>query len=297
MISSTGTDRLCAAIVAASLFCSGQALAQSSTRQGTAQTLFDEAIKLFEAHDYDAACEKFRASEELDPKGGTLLNLALCREKQGRIASAWTAFSEARNRSLKEGRAERVSFAEKKLAELKPLLPTLRVVVADAVPALVLRVDGDDLPRPAWTANLPVDPGSHVVTASAPGHRTVTVTFQASPREESVVTIPPLAPEAPPAAVAPAPAPERAPGRGPPSWVGWTSIGAGAAFIGTGAVFGVQAFAQRSEAESLCSAGRCDEGRRANDEGVRDGWIANAGIALGVVAIGAGLYMLLVRGQ
>lgn len=175
MASSIATDRRRAAALAL-VFALGatslRAHAQGTSRQAAAQSLFDEARAHFDRGEWDAACEKFTSSQQLDPRGGTLLNLALCREKQGRIGSAWTAFAEARNLSSKEGRAERVSFAEKKLRELEPSVPKVIVVVDQAQPAdLAVRLDGEELPRAAWNVGVPVDPGAHLVEATARGLR------------------------------------------------------------------------------------------------------------------------------
>jgi hypothetical protein len=295
MSSSIGTEHrrlaLRSALALVSALVARPAFADSPTREGTAQALFEEGTALFARADYDQACEKFRASDELDPKGGTELNLALCREKQGRTASAWTAFSEARNRSLKEGRSERVAFADKKIAELKPVLPHLRVTITDEPRALEIKVDGQVLPHAAWNTSVPIDPGDHRIEASAPDRRPVTLTVRAARAEETTAALPALV--SIPKAVVVAPPVEQAERDLPRSrWLGWTALGAGVAAVGVGSVFGLAAFSNRSDAESLCAASRCAEGRQANDDGIRNGWIANAGIGVGLIAIGAGVWLL-----
>ena len=60
-----------------------------------AQALYDEARQLVAAEKFEQACPKFKASYELDPAGGTLLNLADCYERQGKTAQAWTTFKDA----------------------------------------------------------------------------------------------------------------------------------------------------------------------------------------------------------
>src|SRR5262249_46236771 len=62
--------------------------APSPEQAAMAEKLFDEARQLMLGHTYDEACAKFAESERLDPAAGTLLNLAVCHEAQGRTATA-----------------------------------------------------------------------------------------------------------------------------------------------------------------------------------------------------------------
>lgn len=264
--------------------------AQAPTRQGAAQALFDEARSLFDRGAFDAACDKFKSSHELDPKGGTLLNLALCRQKQGRLASAWTAFAEARNLSLKEGREERVAFADTKLRELDGRVPRIRVVVAGGarLAGLEVRIDGEAISPVVWNIEFPIDAGAHRLDASAPGYVSFTSSITASLGKTGEVTVPVLARAPEPAQ----PQPSMSPTATTPRWPGWTVAGIGVASIGVGAAFGVRAFDQRKEAESLCAASRCDEGRGINDDGVRSAWIANIAVGVGLLAVAAGIVLL-----
>src|SRR5262249_32964060 len=66
-----------------------------SSNQVAAESLFREARRLVDAGRYAQACEKFSASQKLDPAVGTLLNLGLCYEKIGRTAAAWATYHEA----------------------------------------------------------------------------------------------------------------------------------------------------------------------------------------------------------
>src|SRR5262245_16290948 len=84
----------------------------SGRHPAAAQALFDEAQKRVAAGDYEQACPKFKASYALDPGGGTLLNLADCLEKQGRTASAWSTFKDALVLARRDGRSERVEYAQ-----------------------------------------------------------------------------------------------------------------------------------------------------------------------------------------
>jgi hypothetical protein len=41
------------------------------------------------------ACSKLQESYELDPRGGTALDLAVCREKEGKVGRAYRMYGEA----------------------------------------------------------------------------------------------------------------------------------------------------------------------------------------------------------
>ena len=98
-----------------------------------AQTLFDQAVTASQKNDLTTACPKFAASQKLDPKASTLLNLASCYELRGQTASAWASFKEAEATARKYGRtdwAERAATATKRL---EPKLVHLTIHVHDAV--------------------------------------------------------------------------------------------------------------------------------------------------------------------
>src|SRR5512142_799528 len=53
-----------------------------------ADRLFKEGREAFDKGDYATACPKFAESQKADPAPGTILNLALCEERQGKVANA-----------------------------------------------------------------------------------------------------------------------------------------------------------------------------------------------------------------
>ena len=58
-----------------------------------ADHLFDEGRALLAKGNADAACTKFEQSIAKDPRAvGTLLNLALCNERRGKVATALRLF-------------------------------------------------------------------------------------------------------------------------------------------------------------------------------------------------------------
>ena len=146
--------------------------AESSTKI-VAEQLFKEAHDLLDRGDIELACAKLRASDRLEPAGGTALLLGICLEHQGNYASAWAALRRARALAVRDGRQDRVDVADDSLRLVEPKLSHLTVSVSDQarVPGLVVALDGVELDDAARDVAIPVDPGSHELRASAPGRK------------------------------------------------------------------------------------------------------------------------------
>jgi hypothetical protein len=139
-----------------------------------AEALFQEGKRLLERGDSAAACPKLAESLRLERATGTLFALAMCHEAEGRLASGWAEYAEVVARAEREGRADREQAARKSMRALEPRLSTLTILVpgaASAVPGLRVERDQIALEAPSWSTAVPIDPGPHVVTASAPGYR------------------------------------------------------------------------------------------------------------------------------
>jgi hypothetical protein len=144
--------------------------AQQAADKASAEALFDQGRKLMAAGNSADACPKFEASQKLDPGVGTMLNLADCYEKVGRTASAWAEFREAIPAAHDAGSADREQIARARAKDLESRLSYLTVVAWKGQTVVVTR-DGETLDAQLMGTAIPVDPGSHIVVATAPGKR------------------------------------------------------------------------------------------------------------------------------
>jgi len=164
-----------------------------------AEALFQEGKRLLENGDSAAACPKLAESLRLDEATGTLLALAMCHESEGRLASAWAEYAEVVARARTEGRADREQAARRSVRALEPRLSTLTIEVPEAASAVGgLRVERDGVSLAASTSStaVPVDPGPHVVAASAPGRRPWSTSLQVGAVADRItVTVPVLEPQ------------------------------------------------------------------------------------------------------
>lgn len=264
-----------------------------------ATVLFHEGRALKAAGNISEACLKFAESDRLDPGGGTILNLALCHELEGRLASSWTEFNEALRRARKDGRADREAEALEHARALEPRLSKLTIVVPPEaqVAGLQLERDGREIGRGAWSTAMPVDGGEHLVRATAIGKepfsttvvlaqegdaKTVEIPVLAAP--VVVVTPPTFVPQ--PAAVEAPPSPSARPLR----WVAIGTAGAGVIALGTAGYVLSTALAKKADAKPHCDGDICsDPGLQLRHDAVSRGNTATILGVSGLVLAGAGV--------
>jgi tetratricopeptide (TPR) repeat protein len=185
---------LCAAVLAAGMSAPRVARAGGAQEQRLAQALFDEGRQLMEKKRYGEACPKLAESQRLDPGGGTLLNLALCHEEEGKLATAKLDYDEALVMAVRDGRKDRQRIARARLLALEPSIPRLRVAVGAAsdTEGLEVKLDGLILRRAAWGLAAPVDPGAHVVEVTAPNRTPWSTSILLEASQRKTVDVPPL---------------------------------------------------------------------------------------------------------
>jgi hypothetical protein len=257
-----------------------------------AETLFREGRTLMSQKRYSEACPKLQESQRLDPSGGTLLNLAACHEAEGKLATAWVEYKDALAIARRDHRTDREKVIRQKLKALEPRVPHLTVVVKRSaqVPGLALRRDEVQLAPPTWGVQMPVDPGTHTLVATAPGRKlwetsvtlvpggSVRVEVPEMPAESVTPAAPvaasPVAPAAPVAVSpdtppAPAAAPTVTPSAAPTSNAAAVDAGAGrrrrvrtvwslsaggvgVALLAVGSAYGLMARSKNSDSQQHC---------------------------------------------
>ncbi|HEY2514714.1 MAG TPA: hypothetical protein VGI39_27805 [Polyangiaceae bacterium] len=243
--------------------------AQSAEDKAAAQVAFEEGKHLMAAQAYAEACSKFSESLHRDPGLGAMLGLADCYEKNGQTASAWAEFLEAAGAAARKG-DRREALARENATRLEPLLSrvVVRVPPKADVRGLAVKRDGVEIGRALWGEAVPVDPGVHAVSASAPGTKDWQTSIEVPARSGAqTVTVPRLE-SAPVAAAAPAPATAPPPGSAAhPAELSATDrgrtqrlVGLGVAGVGVvgvvvGAIFGLDA---KSKLDDSNGAGHCD---------------------------------------
>lgn len=167
------------------------AVAQSDAKPEAAR-LFEEGRKLLADGKPDEACAKFEASLLKDPRAvGTLLNLGLCNERSGKVASALKLFREAYDRASEADQKEQRQAAQEHIATLTAQVPTVALAIAGPpAPDTKLLIDDDVVPLD--TDELPIDPGRHEIVMTAPGRLPYQSTFTIAVAGHLELTLPVL---------------------------------------------------------------------------------------------------------
>jgi len=307
---------LCATFALASLTPRGAAAQQRDP--AAAQALFDQARELSRQGRYAEACPKLLESNRLDPGIGTQFHLAECYEQTGQVATAWATFLEVASIARASDQLDREKAATKRAAQLEPRLPKLTVTVPEAnqVQGLEVRRDGIVIGAVQWGTPVPVDPGEHELTVSAPGRQPLAkkltleegkaLNFDVpsldsdSDSDSAASTEPPPAEPAqppPPAAHAhhrkkpPEPEPPPQPSAEKSNVDAWPFVlgGAGVVGLGLGTAFALKALSTNSESKDDCDASNMNvcgpTGLRLRNDALTQGNIATIGFTSGAVLL------------
>ncbi len=273
-----------------------------------AEQLYKEGKALAKKGDYAAACPKLEASYRLDRGLGTLVNLADCHERIGKLASAWAEWNEAHDLAKRDKDDVRAKFAAERRDKIEPKLPKLQINVKNPVDSLAVYRGDSKIEAATYGSALAVDPGEVVVSVRRGDQvlKSETVTTKASQTASVELDLaaldaefPPPKVAPPPVTTAPAPAPAPPPPRPPPpsgsqKTIGFVVGGVGVVALVTAGVLEGMALSKKSKADEpdQCVNGYCSPNgfktvEEAKDLATVGQWVGIGGVLL--TAVGATL--------
>lgn len=275
--------------------------------EAAAEALFGEAKKLAAQGKYAEACPKFAESNRLDRGAGTLIHLGDCYEKNKQSASAWAAYKEAASAAQALGRKDWEALATKRAAALEAKLAYLSIKVDPGNTRAEVTRDGTVVAPAVLGVPIPVDVGPHMVEATASGFEPFKTSVNVGKDGERIeVVVPKLEPEPTAVAaskpVAPAPRPSVSssvtgePGGSSQRTVGLVVGGVGVAGLAVGAITGLMAMAESSDAKRTCEAdGRCAsrDAVDASESAKTFGLVSTIAFVAGGVGLAAGAALVL----
>jgi hypothetical protein len=252
-----------------------------------AEQLFNDGQQLKEAGKPEEACAKFRASLVKNRNAvGTILNVALCDENEGKIASAYKLFSEAENRAREQNLAEHQKAAAEHRRKLELSVPHVAITFAEPAHDTKLVVD-DKIVDVGSAGDVELDPGTRTIVVTAPGRVAYTTMITVQPGDHKTVEIPRLA---------------RPVNNGRKN-IGKVLVYSGAGVVVAGIVVGIYAH-HKYTSQFSGNPPHCDDSPPNQDQPMCDptgyaathsaktlGWVGTGVGAAGLVAAGIGAYL------
>ncbi|WP_437737251.1 PEGA domain-containing protein [Sorangium sp. So ce1335] len=297
----SGRQILAAAALGAAVLAAPPSGAQTREELAEARALFQEGVALSAANNCAAALARFHAVASVRRTPQVLFNIAECEERLGRLVSALGNYRIAAAAAEGDPRAKDVTAnVGARIEGLELRIPKLAIRRGQGALTATILLDGSALGAAQMSADIPVDPGPHVVSARIGDREVVreTVTLEEGDAKtvEVAITEPPTAPaavasprDAAPPAAGPRPPPAR-PSRVP----GLVVLGASVASGAVGGVFlGLRA-GTLSDLDALCGGDTsCPPSARPTaDRGRLYTGVAEVAIGLGVVGVAAGIALL-----
>jgi hypothetical protein len=283
---------------------SGSALAQQSSTLEASNARFDDGKRLLKEGKVPEACAAFEESYRLAARAGTLLNLGLCHEQEGKLLVARRELTEARALAQSQNNAERVTLASEHLTAIDARLSWLELAPPPNVDQaqVTLAVDGIALDRTAWQA-VPLEAGRHVVSAEAPGFKRqeIELVFSQTPERRSL-RLDRLEPVANPvAAPATASVPALQPDSPPTRDTGASTLKTAALIVGIAGTAlslgtGIYALERKSVVGSHCNDDKVCDGDGLDAASTGRTLVITSTVAFAVGAVGFGAWLMLPDG-
>lgn len=287
----------CLALCLAPSIARAQPSPDVSAQRQAARALADRGLALFEEGRYADALDALREADEAYHDPTVELMMARACERLGRLEDALEIYQRLVSEELKnyapDAFFEAQAAARPELQALLDRMPTLEITVEGAEREVAIQVDGKTIAVEKAAAGLPLAPGEHVLSI-ADGPRSVRRSIQMiQGRTERAVIL--LAE----GGVTVIRTPARAP-REPEAHIPWVptglAFGIAAVGLGVGAATGVAALGRADDVKAGCEAMRCwPEVRGKADNAHRLATISTIGFAAGVIGLGAGITLAILR--
>jgi hypothetical protein len=284
----------------------------TAVQREQAQARFLRGKQSFDARAFDAALTEFQASYDIVASPNSRLYIGRTLVQLGRNVEAFAELGrteiEAREQAAADNRyVKTAEAAAEERANLRRTLGWVSIRIDNAPEGTKLFAGAEEIRRGGWSEPIPVKSGTTEIRIESPGRppivKTVTVdagqstalTIDAAAGAPSATATPAATTPTPPPAVTPPPSsqPEQKSSLRPYAYV---AGGVGVAGLATFTIFGLMASSTHSDLESRCPDGRCTTDP-ADDvsHGKTQQTVANIGLIVGVVALGAGVALFLLE--
>jgi len=277
----------------------GAAYAQKEDALASARKLFAQALRDEEKGNFADALEKFQRVANVKDTVPVRYRIGTCLEGLGRLKDALNAYQAAIDLGAGDPKdLDVVRVAKEHTSTLAERIPQLTLTPSDhASSSSEVKVDGNPISSSELGKPIALDPGTHDVSASAPGAVPFQTQVTLAERARLSIVVP-----LDPKGAAEVPAPPTHPAHDSSASLrkteGWIAVGIGAAFlVGAGVTLALRQ-SDISKLEDACPNDACPRSREGELSSVHsrakaEGPIAAVLAGVGLIGVGVGTYFLL----
>ena len=254
----------------------------------------DTVTELEQAENFTEAIQQFREVGQVRMTPQVRFHIAFCEEGLGRLVTALGGYDLAFAEADTVG-PEFKTEVETAIARLRERIPKLFIERGEGADAALVQLDGVDLGASSIGVEVPLDPGPHKVTATAPGYHPYDATVELKEREITKVTLDLVVNTEPPK---PPPPPQIViiePDKGPDRTIPYIVGGAGIAFLAAGGALYALARTTKAELDERCpDPNQCGESNRDTYDRYKfynTAWKISGGV--GLAAVGTAVVLIL----
>jgi hypothetical protein len=180
---------VCACVLAtATLAHADPVLGPTPSEVQAARELFKKAEADEDAGNWSEALDKVKRAMSVKPTPGLRFHVALCEEKLGQLVAALADYTAADQMAREQNNKDVIDAVAEPLKTLRIRVPTLTIEVPAAEGAQV-ELDGKPIAQGLYGVAMPVEPGTHKVTARATGKRLFSTQVTLHEREADSATV------------------------------------------------------------------------------------------------------------
>ncbi len=153
-----------------------------------ARELFKKAEADEDAGNWTEALDKVTRAMSVKPTPGLRFHVALCEEKLGQLVAALADYTAADQMAREQNNKDVIDAIAEPLKTLRIRVPTLTIEVPAAQGSQV-ELDGKAIAQGLYGVAMPVEPGTHKVTARAPGKHLFATQVTLHEREADTATV------------------------------------------------------------------------------------------------------------
>ena len=166
----------------------------SDADRAAARDLFNKGVELQNQQKFPEALDHFERSQKVVNAPTNLLHIGQCQAALGRLVESAEAFRAAARFQLQPGAPAPFVAAQNEantqLAAIEPRIPELKINVQPKdIPTLTVTVDDQPVNSALVGVSRPVNPGTHKVSASAPGYTKAERTVDLKEKQKIEVTL------------------------------------------------------------------------------------------------------------